>query len=73
LGSVSQNTNTGIHKEYLDRKGRKWQEAGEECIMWNFKTCTQGGDGGHVAHMGEMTNSYKIVVGKPLRRPRRRW
>jgi hypothetical protein len=19
---------------------RKWQEAGEDCIMWNFTTCT---------------------------------
>jgi hypothetical protein len=33
---------------------------------------------GHVAHMGEMKNAYKIVVGKPngkrpLGRPRRKW
>jgi len=32
----------------------------------------------HVAHMGEMRNAYKIVVGKPEgkrppRRPRCRW
>jgi hypothetical protein len=28
---------------------------------------------GHVARMGEMRNSYKIFVGKPEGRPRRRW
>jgi hypothetical protein len=33
---------------------------------------------GHVAHMGEMRNAYKILVRKPegkrpLRRPRDRW
>jgi hypothetical protein len=33
---------------------------------------------GHRAHMGEMRNAYKILVGKleekrPLRRPRHRW
>jgi len=33
---------------------------------------------GHVARMGEMTNMYKIFIGKhegtrPLGRPRRRW
>jgi len=34
---------------------------------------------GHVAHMGEVRNAYKILVGKaegkkrPSRRPRRRW
>jgi hypothetical protein len=34
--------------------------------------------GGHVAHMGEMRNAYRVLVGKhegprPLRRPRHRW
>jgi hypothetical protein len=34
--------------------------------------------GGHVVRIGEMTNVYKILVGKPegkrsLRRSRRRW
>jgi hypothetical protein len=33
---------------------------------------------GHIAHMGEIRNAYKILVGKPegkrpLRRPRHRW
>jgi hypothetical protein len=33
---------------------------------------------GHVAHMGNKRNSYKVLVGKPegkrpLGRPRRRW
>jgi hypothetical protein len=33
---------------------------------------------GHVAHMGEMRNAYKMLVAKPeetrlLRRPRSRW
>jgi hypothetical protein len=33
---------------------------------------------GHVAHMGDMRNVYKVLVGKPegkgpLGRPRRRW
>jgi hypothetical protein len=33
---------------------------------------------GHVAHMGEVRNEYKLLVGKPegkrpLRRPRHRW
>jgi hypothetical protein len=33
---------------------------------------------GHVDHIGEMRNAYKILVGKsvrkkPLGRPRRRW
>jgi hypothetical protein len=33
---------------------------------------------GHIAHMGERTGSYRVLVGKPCRRrqlerPRRRW
>jgi hypothetical protein len=33
---------------------------------------------GHVAHMGEKRNAYRLLVGKPererpLRKPRRRW
>jgi hypothetical protein len=28
---------------------------------------------GHVARMGEKRNAYRILVGKPLGRPRRRW
>jgi hypothetical protein len=26
--------------EYLDLRGRKWREAGEDCIMRSFITCT---------------------------------
>jgi hypothetical protein len=28
---------------------------------------------GHVAQMGEKRNAYRLLVGKPLGRPRRRW
>jgi hypothetical protein len=28
---------------------------------------------GHVARMGEKRNVYRLLVGKPLGRPRRRW
>jgi hypothetical protein len=28
---------------------------------------------GHTARMGEWRNAYRILVGKPLGRPRRRW
>jgi hypothetical protein len=31
---------TGYWGEYLDLRGRKWQEAREDCIMRNFITCT---------------------------------
>jgi hypothetical protein len=30
----------GCCREYLDLRGRKWQEAGEDCIMRSFITCT---------------------------------
>jgi hypothetical protein len=29
---------TGCKGEYLDLRGRKWQEAGEDCIMRSFIT-----------------------------------
>jgi hypothetical protein len=74
----------------LDLGWKKWQEAGEDCIMRSFITCKNyqillGLSSqrkmrrvGHVAHMGEMRNAYKILVRKPerkrsLRRPRHRW
>jgi hypothetical protein len=28
---------------------------------------------GHVAQMGEKRNAYRLLVGKPELRPRRRW
>jgi hypothetical protein len=31
---------TGCWGEYLDLRGRKWREAGEDCIMRSFITCT---------------------------------
>jgi hypothetical protein len=31
---------TGCWEEYLDQRGIKWQEAGENCIMRSFITCT---------------------------------
>jgi hypothetical protein len=30
----------GVWEEYLDLRGRKWWEAGEDCIMRSFITCT---------------------------------
>jgi len=71
-------------------RGRKWWKAGESYIMRNFVTCTlhhifflmiksrRMRWAGHVPHMGKMTNSYKILIGKtrreePLGRPKHRW
>jgi len=53
----------------LDLKGRKWQEAVEDCIMRSFIT---------IARMGGRRRTYNIWIGKPGRnrpfgRPRRRW
>jgi hypothetical protein len=59
----------------LELRGKKWQEAGECCIM-SFVTWYPSPNiirviksrrmrwVGHVAHMGEMRNAYKILVGK---------
>jgi hypothetical protein len=46
--------------------GPKWKEAGEDCIMRSFITCTlhQILSGYHVARMGQI-NAYEISVGKP--------
>jgi hypothetical protein len=65
----------------VDLRGRKLQEAGEDCIMRSFTTCTLhqillGCDqdkkdkiGGHVVRMGDKTE-YKILIGKAKwRRP----
>jgi hypothetical protein len=56
-------------------RGRKWQEAGEDCIMKRFIICSPNIPKviklkimkweGHVGHMGEMRNSYKILAKKP--------
>jgi hypothetical protein len=29
-----------VSRKYLDLRGRKWREAGEDYIMRNFLTCT---------------------------------
>jgi hypothetical protein len=80
---------TEWRREYLDLRERKWQEAGEECIMRSFITCTLHqillgwSDQGrwhateHTAHIKEMRNAYKTLVGKLkekrlLERPRHR-
>jgi hypothetical protein len=77
----------GVLKRNLGLRGRKWREAGEDCIMRSFITCMlQVLSGwsrrmswvGHVARIGEMRNTYKISVGKPERnrpigRSKRRW
>jgi hypothetical protein len=73
----------------LDLRGRKWQEAGENCIMRSFITWYASPNirvikssrmrwVGYVPCMGEMRNEYKILVGnpegkRPRERPRRRW
>jgi hypothetical protein len=31
--------NRGAEEEYLDPRGRKWQETGNDCIMRSFITC----------------------------------
>jgi hypothetical protein len=40
----------------MDLRKRKWQEAGEDCIMRSFKSCRLHGSDG---------NSYKLLAGKP--------
>jgi len=40
----------------LDRRGGKWWEAGEDCIMRSLRL------EGNVACMGEVKNAYKILV-----------
>jgi hypothetical protein len=73
-----------VLREYLALRGRKWWKAGEDCIMNSFIICMLQVTKsrrmrwvGLVSHMGEMRNSYIILVGKPggkrpLGRPRRR-
>jgi len=59
----------------LDLRGRKWQEAGEDCIMRSLiksmlhqnklTTSRRMRLAGHVARMGTMRNAYSVSVGKP--------
>jgi hypothetical protein len=59
----------------LDLRGRKWQEAGEACMMRSLIICMlhhiigvmksrRVRQVGHVACMGEMRNAYEILVRK---------
>jgi hypothetical protein len=52
-------------------RGRKWQEAAEDCIMRSFITCTfhQILLEGHVARMGEMRNAYILIAKPEWKRP----
>jgi hypothetical protein len=55
----------------LDLRGRKWREAGEDCIMKSFITSTlnqallghQNED-----EMGRTRSTYKLLVEKPERK-----
>jgi hypothetical protein len=61
----------------LDLRGRKWQEAGEDCIMRSFITCTLHQNvirvirsrrlrwEGNVARIGDMRNAYKVIIREP--------
>jgi hypothetical protein len=69
----------GIREEYLNLRGRKWWEAGEDCIMRNFITCMyhQILSGG-TRRMDDRDEKCIEYFGKPegkrpLGRPRRRW
>jgi hypothetical protein len=71
----------------LDLRGRKWWEAGEDFTVKSFINLYTPPNifrliksrrmrwVGHVAHMGQMRNAYRLLVGKPegkrpFRRPR---
>jgi len=74
---------TGCSGKYLDLRGQKWQEAGDNYIMRSFITCMlhqikEDERSRNVACMGKMRNSYRILVGdpegkRPLGKPRHRW
>jgi hypothetical protein len=63
--------------EYLEVRGRKWQETGEDAILRGFITFTRHQTiirltksrmmrwAVYIARMGEMSNAYKASVGKP--------
>jgi hypothetical protein len=73
----------------MDLRERKWREAGKDCIMRSFITCTFHHINtfiksmgiqwvGHVARTVEVRNVANNLDGKPegktpLRKPRRRW
>jgi len=60
----------------LNLRGRKWKEAGEDCIMRSFITILYASPDiirmiwskrtrvGHAERMGEIRNEYKILAGK---------
>jgi hypothetical protein len=56
----------------LDLRGRKWWQAGEDCILRSFITCMyflviksmRMRMAVHVARMGEIRNAYKVLIGK---------
>jgi hypothetical protein len=57
----------------LDLRGRKWREAGEDCINNLYASpdiitvikSRRMRWAGHLVSMGEMRNAYRILVGKP--------
>jgi hypothetical protein len=75
--------------EYLDLRGRKWREAGEDCIMRSFITCTpqhiykgdemkENGMGRACRTHESVEKSIKKLVGRsevkrPRGRPTRTW
>jgi hypothetical protein len=48
----------------LELRGKKWQEAEEDCVMRSFISCTLQqillGRAGYVARVGEMRNAFKL-------------
>jgi hypothetical protein len=65
-----------VLKRMLDLRGRKLQEAGENCMMRKFIIRTirkieyankikEDEIGGACSRHGEMRNAYQILVGKP--------
>jgi hypothetical protein len=62
--------------EYLDLRGAKQQEDGEDCILRSFITCKphqyiikrsnqRGWDEQDMQHMWAIRNAYKVLVRKP--------
>jgi hypothetical protein len=52
----------------LDLRGKKWWEAGEDCIMWSLITCVlyvKDEMGRAYSMYGRDGKSYTILVGKP--------
>jgi hypothetical protein len=61
----------------LDPKGKKWREAGRDCIMRGFifilHKIISGWSKEGVWHVGEMRNAHRILIRNPLGKPTRRW